>query len=108
MAVSDAPWDGSPSNWKDTDAYCASCAIDLNEPGQDKTQDNCKLPYKFPNGDISRVSVHTCAAALAGARGGLKGVSASDRQKAAKTLLSVYQNDLKETPPDSLKKIAGS
>jgi len=55
MAVSDAPWDGAPSQWKDTDAYCASCALDLNPAGKPKTQDNCKLPYTFPNGDISRV-----------------------------------------------------
>jgi len=106
MAVSDAPWDGAPSQWKDTDAYCASCALDLNPAGKPKTQDNCKLPYTFPNGDISRVSVHTCVAALAGARGGLKGVPAAAKKKAAKLFLGLYKTALKEEPPDSLKQMA--
>jgi hypothetical protein len=104
-AISDAPWDGSPSNWKDTDAYCASCLIDQNESGKPKTQANCKLPYKFPDGDISRVSVHNCAASLAGARGGVKGLSAAERKAAARKLVSLYRQ-LKEDPPPSIKNMA--
>lgn len=104
--VSDAAWDGSPSNWKDTPSYCDSCAINMNTGNRDTwVQSKCKLPYKFPNGAISTVSIATCAAALAGARGGLKDVSPADKKKAAKTLMGAY-SEAKMPPPPSLKNMA--
>jgi hypothetical protein len=103
--ISNAPWDGSPTQWKDTESYCAACLIDSNPAGKPKVQALCKLPYRFPSGAISSVSVHMCAAALAGARGGLKGVSPADKKSAAKKLLALYQQ-LKETPPPTLKSMA--
>lgn len=105
--VSDAAWDGSPSNWKDTPSYCDSCAINQNTGDRDTwVQSKCKLPYKFPNGAISTVSIATCAAALAGARGGgLKDVSPAEKKKAAKTLMSAY-SEAKMPPPPSLKNMA--
>ena len=32
MAISDAAWDGSASNYKDTDAYCAACGRAMGFP----------------------------------------------------------------------------
>lgn len=105
MAISHGAWNGAASNYKDTDAYCSACLIDTNDPGQDKTQDNCKLPVKEPNGDVNANAVHAASAALAGARGGLKGVSPADKKKAAKTLLGYYRQ-MKEEPPASIKNMA--
>lgn len=107
MAVTDKPWDGSASRWPDTASYCQSCLIDTNEAGQDKTQDNCKLPIKEPNGDINKNALGAAAAALAGARGGLKNVSADDKKKAAKALLRAY-GQAQMDAPDSIKRLAGS
>ena len=45
---------------------------------------------------------------LAGARGGLTGVTAEQKEQAAKTLVGLYKNQLKEDPPDSLLELAGA
>jgi len=103
---SDKPWDGSASNWPDAQSYCDSCLINTNTGARsDWTKGACKLPYKFPNGSVSSVSVHNCAAVLAGARGGLVGVSPADKKAAAKKLLTLY-SEMKEPPPDNLKRMA--
>jgi hypothetical protein len=104
MAFTDAKWDGSASNYKDTDAYCAACLIDTNPSGADKTQANCKLPVKTPDGDYNTNAMSAAAAALAGARGGIQ-ASSSDKKKAAKKLLSLYRQ-AKMEPPDSLTSLA--
>lgn len=105
MGISEAAWDGSASNYSDADAYCKACLIDENPSGQDKTKQACKLPVYTPNGDLNRNAVHSAAAVMAG---GMGGVSASPQSKkaAARKLIRLY-GELKETPPDSLKKIAG-
>lgn len=83
---SDKPWDGSASNYADTDAYCAACMIDENPAGKAKVQALCKLPYKEPGGAVNKNALRAIAAALAGARGGLKDVSAQAKAKAASLL----------------------
>lgn len=105
MAVVDTPWDGSASRYPSTEAYCAACAIDLNESGAKKTQDNCKLPYKEPGGAINKNALGSAAAALAGARGGLKGVPAAAKKAAARKLRAAY-GEAKMDVPDSLKNMA--
>lgn len=105
MAYTDAKWDGAASNYKDSDAFCAACLIDTNPDGKDKIQANCKLPVKTPDGDVNTNALGAAAAALAGARGGLKDVSPADKKAAAKKLISYY-NGAKMTPPDSLKRMA--
>ena len=105
MAITDKAWDGSASRFADTNAYCASCLIDTNEPGKDKVQSNCKLPVKEPNGDVNSNAVHAAAAALAGGRGGVN-ASPADKKKAARALVRYY-GQMKEDCPPSLKNIAG-
>lgn len=105
MAVTDTAWDGAASNYSDTNAYCAACLIDLNASGEKKTQDNCKLPVKEPNGDINKNALGAAAASLAGARGGVQAPAAA-KKAAAKKLLGYYR-EAKMEPPDSLKRIAG-
>ena len=94
----------SPSQSLWSNSGINSCLIDLNQAGEDKTQVNCKLPVKFPNGDVSRNAVHAAAAALAGGRGGVQ-APPDQKKKAAKALIRLY-SELKEDPPDSLKKLA--
>lgn len=104
MGFSDGSWDGSASNYPDTDAFCAACLIDLNPAGEKKTQDNCKLPVKDKNGNVNKNAVHAAAAALAGGRGGVKAPPA-DKKKAARALIRYY-GQMKEDAPDSLKSMA--
>lgn len=107
MAVTDAPWDGAASNYSSTEDYCSACLLDLNEPGEKKTQDNCKLPIKTSSGAINKNALSAAAGALAGARGGLKNVSPADKKKAARALIRAYGEAKMDVPP-SLKQIAGS
>lgn len=64
MALSNKPWSGAASNYKDTAAYCAACLIDDNEPGQPKVQSKCHLPIKEPGGDINAAAVRNAMARL--------------------------------------------
>lgn len=92
-AVTEQAWDGSASRYADTNAYCKACLIDENEPGADKVQAMCHLPVYEPNGDLNANAVRAAAAALGGARGGVK-ASADAKAAAARKL-------------DRLKKEAG-
>lgn len=110
MATTDKAWDGSASRWPDTASYCDSCLIDLNPSGTErdkKTQNNCKLPVREPNGDINTNALSSAAAVLNGGMGGLTGVSPQVKKAAAKKLMGMY-SDAEMPPPDSLKKLAGN
>lgn len=105
MAISDKPWGSfSASDYTD-EQYCSAALIDMNPSGKPKTKDMCKLPVKEPDGTVNRNGVHAAAAALAGARGGVM-APADMKAKAARALIRLY-GMLKETPPDSLKRMAG-
>lgn len=104
MAVSEKPWsDITPADYATPERYCAACLIDLNTGTKSKAL--CKLPIKTPGGAINRGAVHAAAAVLAGGRGGVQ-APAEAKQKAARSLIRIYRNDLKETPPDSLLRLA--
>lgn len=103
--LSMAAWDGSPSRFKDTAAYCAACLVDLNAPGQAKTQANCKLPIREPDGRVNVTAMHAAAAALLGARGGVQ-APADAKRSAARALVRHYA-DANQTPPDALRRMAG-
>lgn len=107
MPTSDKSWGSiSESDYKDAEAFCKACLIDLNEPGKPKTKTACKLPIREPGGALNRNAVHAAAAALAGARGGVDAPLA-EKRKAARKLLSLYA-ELKEEPPESIKRLAGA
>src|SRR5262249_49238218 len=82
MAVTDKAWEGARPRSDTPEANCASCLIDLNGKGEDKTQDNCKLPVKEPNGDINSNALGAAAAALAGGRGGVYAPAEAKRKAA--------------------------
>ena len=105
MAVVDTAWDGSASRWPDTASFCKSCLIDTNPAGQDKIQADCKLPIREPSGALNKNALSAAAAALAGARGGLKDVSSADKKAAARKLMAAFR-EAQMPPPDSLKALA--
>lgn len=104
MAITDKPWNGAASKYSDTNAYCRACLVDLNTPGQDKTQDNCKLPIREENGDINVNALPAALGALNGARSDIK-LPVTAKKKAAKALLRAYR-EAKLDVPDSLKNMA--
>lgn len=104
MAVSNKPWGQfSPSDYTDAQ-YQAACLIDRGGTGSAK--ERCSLPVREPDGTLNRNGVHAAAAALAGAHGGLKNVSAAQKKDAAKKLIGLY-HQIGDTPPPSIVKLAG-
>jgi hypothetical protein len=98
--ISEASW----SNYTKADytlgQWHAACLIHTHD-GEVTSKSQCKLPVKTPDGTLNRNGVHAAAAALAGARGGLSGVSA-DQKKKAGNALKRYYSQLDEEPPESL------
>lgn len=101
-SVTDQPWDGSASRWPSAVSYCTACLIDSNDGQKIKTK--CSLPVREPGGAINRNACHAAAGALLGARGA--SFSPADKRAAAKQLVAIYRNDLKEQPPDELLALA--
>lgn len=107
MAVSNEPWSNfSDSDYADAGAFCDASLINLNQgPRREWTKANCKLRVYEPDGDLNRNGVHAAAAVLAGGRGGVQAPPEAKRS-AARKLVSLYLQ-LKEQPPDSLRRLAG-
>jgi hypothetical protein len=107
VPVSNRAWGTiSEADYPTAASFCSASLINGNTgPSSRWSKEACKLPYKEPGGVINRGGVHAAAGALAGARGG---VSATPEQKkaAARRLISIYRNDLKEDPPESLVRLA--
>lgn len=104
-AVTHKPWDGSPARFTDEE-YQRSCLIDRG--GSDMpTKERCSLPVLEPNGDVNANALGAAAAALAGARGGLRMVSPEMKAKAARKLMRYY-GQAEMDPPDSLRRLAAS
>lgn len=98
--ISETPWsEYSKSDYTLTQWHTA-CLVHTHD-GEPTSKSECKLPVKTPDGVLNRNGVHAAAAALAGARGGLKGLS-EDQKKAAANALKRYYAQLDEDPPESL------
>jgi|SRR5947209_16296470 len=101
-AVSNKPWssfsavDYTPEQWK------RACLIVL---GDGSSKSDCKLPVREPDGTINANGVHAAAAVLAGGRGGVD-APPEQRRTAARALVRLY-GQIGDTPPDSLKRLAG-
>ena len=108
--MSTRPWGSiKESDYEDAEDFCGACLIDLNKPGEDKVKARCKLPVYEPKKmgrALNRNAVVAAAAALAGARGGVKAPPEAKR-KVARTLVRLYRRELKEDPPESILRIAG-
>ena len=98
-------WDGSASRWSSAAAFAEACRINLNTGDKAGwTKDNCKLPYREPDGAVNVNGIHAAAAALAGGRGGVQANPAAKRT-AARKLVALYR-ELKETVPDAIRRMA--
>ena len=98
--ISEKPWSDYTKADYSIEQWHAACLIHIHDEAP-TAKSQCKLPVKTPNGALNRNGVHAAAAALAGARGGLKGVSDDQRETAASALRRYYAQ-LDEDPPDSL------
>lgn len=104
--VSDKPWSPTHSAYGVPQRFCFYSLVNDNTvPKGDWTFDACKLPVYEPNGDLNRNAVHAAAASLAGARGGVK-TSPQAKRAAARKLIGLYAT-LKESVPDSIRRLAG-
>jgi len=102
--ISEAAWSDFTKSDYTLEQWHAACIIHIHD-GAPTSKSQCKLPVKTPDGVLNRNGVHAAAAALAGARGGLKGVSA-DQKKTAANALKRYYAQLDEDPPESLSQSA--
>lgn len=106
MPVSERPWGNiTAADYATPNAYCGACLIDLNDGEKSKAM--CKLPIREPGGAINRAACHAAAAVLAGGRGGVQ-APADQKAMAARRLVGIYRRDLREDPPESLTRLAGS
>lgn len=108
-------WDGSASNYEDTEAYCAACLIDVNEAAGNTTkkQSHCMLPVKAPG---SSQMADKAILASAGGRGITAVKKPADVEqadwdsavsKAAKTLVGAY-GQLDREAPETIVELAGT
>jgi len=97
-----------PGKELDAAAYCAVCLIDTNPKGKAKIKELCKLPVRSrPGGPYNKNALRAAAAALLGARDGVKGVSASVRRQVAKRLVRLMR-EAKMTVGPTILRLAGA
>jgi hypothetical protein len=98
--ISEKAWSDFKKSDYTIEQWHTACLIHTHD-GAPTSKSECKLPVKTPDGTLNRNGVHAATAALAGARGGLTGVS-DDQKKKAAAALKRYYSQLDEDPPDSL------
>lgn len=103
MSISNKPWSRFDESDYSLEQWHRACLIHQHE-GEPTAKAQCKLPVREPDGTLNRNGVHAAAAALAGARGGVK-ASPEEKRKAARALLRLYR-ELEEEPPESIQRIA--
>jgi len=94
--VSNTPWNPSRGDYT-AQQWARACLIDT-EQGSADSKDRYKLPYRDPSGAVNRTGVQDAVASI----NHLEGVSTEKRAAAARTLVAVYRNELKEDPPEGL------
>lgn len=102
-AVTRKPWDGSPARFSD-EQYQQSCL--LCRAGDAPPKERCSLPVLEPDGDLNVNALGAAAAALAGARGGVRNATPEQKAAAARKLRRLYAR-AEMDPPASLMAMAG-
>lgn len=87
IATTSKPWDGSPARFTDEQYRAATLFC---RPGEGPPKDLCSLPVLEPDGSLNTNALGAAAAALAGARGGLRNVSMDLKASAARKLVRLY------------------
>jgi HK97 family phage prohead protease len=102
VAMTGKGWDGSPARFTD-EQYQRSTL--LCRPGNASPKERCSLPVLEPDGSLNTTALGAAAAALSGARGGLRDVSPALKAAAARKLVRYY-NQAGQTPPPGLVALA--
>lgn len=100
MSISEDKWDGAaarytPQQWK------RACFIDSGQ-GDPGDKSRYKLPVRTPSGELSRAGVRAAAGRI-----NQVDASADTKRQAAAALIRCYR-EIGETPPDSLRELAGT
>lgn len=103
MKISDSPWSMFSAENYSAEQWYEACLIKPTK-SEYTAKAQAKLPVREPDGTLNRNGVHAAAAALAGARGGVK-ATPEEKRKAARELLRLYR-ELEEEPPESIKRLA--
>ena len=102
--ASTKPWSGFTASDYDDAQWKKACVLDKGEG--DTAKQRYGLPVREPAGALNENGVKAAAAALAGARGGVK-ASPAAKKAAAKKLIALYKQ-IDADPPASLTKAAGA
>jgi HK97 family phage prohead protease len=95
-ATTSKPWDGSPARFTD-EQYRASALFCRG--GDGPVKELCSLPVKEPDGTVNVNALGSAAAALAGARGGVRNVPREQKTQAARKLIRLYGMANLDPPP---------
>lgn len=98
-SVSNTPWSNFTQADYTIEQWRRACLVGPDSPSENKG--DYKLPVREPSGVLNRNGVHAAAARVNQVQGGGK-------QAAAKKLIGLYRNQLKEDPPESLLRMAKS
>lgn len=97
-------WDGSPARYTD-EQYQRATLIDRG--GDAPVKDRCSLPVLEPDGSLNVNAMAAAAAALGGARGGLRNVSIDMKRAAARKLMRYYRAAGMDPPPAMMSMAGG-
>lgn len=90
MPFTDEPWE-SPETQLSASDFCKVCLVDLNPKGAEKVKARCYLPVRrSPGAPYNRNALRAAAAALMGARGGVK-IPAAEKRRAARKLVRLMR-----------------
>lgn len=101
VTISEKPWSDYTAADYTLEQWHNACLIHLHSSNEEYTKADCKLPVKTPEGTINKNGVHAAAAALAGARGGVKAPE-DDKKKARAAIRRMY-GLMEEKPPPSMR-----
>ncbi len=103
--LSARPWGQiNPSDYESAEAYCAACLIDMNEPGQPKVKEQCKLPIREPDGRLNRNALFAAQNSLVNP-GRMVKAPPEVRRAAARKLVRIMREHGID-PAESLLKVA--